>query len=353
MTGAPTAGQGATGRKRILILDPMAGRDLSIETEEADGHAIDIIITEPGDVIPDAAWAGCDALLNCRSRHVLTPAILAKMSRCRLIVQGGVGFNHIDIAAAAELGIPVCNTPDYGTTEVADHAVALLLALTRGVPHYDADLRQPATRWVPQRLAPVRRLRGLRVGIVGLGRIGLATARRLRGFDTEVGFHDPYLSPGIETALAFRRFASLRDLVANSDVVSLHCPLTDETTRMLGAPEFAALPPGAIVVNTARGGLIDLDALAAALRSGHVAGAGLDVLPVEPIDRTHPLLVEWASDAEWLRGRMIVTPHVAFHAPESVADMRRLSVRTIAQYFREGTLRTPVNAALLRATRGW
>lgn len=340
-------------RARILILDPMAGRDLTIETEEADGHEIDSILTQPGETIPDAAWPSCDALLNCRSRHVLTPGILARMTRCRLIVQGGVGFNHIDIAAAAELGIPVCHTPDYGTTEVADHAVALLLALSRGITHYDTDLRHAATRWVPQPLPPVRRLRGLRAGIIGLGRIGLATAQRLRGFDLRIGFFDPYLPPGIENALGFRRFASLAALMAESDLVSLHCPLTAETERMVGAAELAALPEGAVLVNTARGGLVDLDALAGALRSGRLAGAGLDVLPVEPIDRDHPLIAEWMRGVAWLRGRLIVTPHVAFHAPESVADMRRLSVRTIAQYFRDGTLRAPVNAHLLRERRPW
>jgi phosphoglycerate dehydrogenase-like enzyme len=331
----------------------MAGRDLTIETEEADGHVIQAVFTEPGDRIPDWVLPGCDALLNCRSRHALTADILARMTRCRLIVQGGVGFNHIDIAVAAELGIPVCNTPDYGTTEVADHAIALLLALSRGIPHYDADLRLPSTRWVPQRLQPVRRLRGLRAGVVGLGRIGLATAQRMRGFDLRIGFFDPYLAPGIEHALGFRRFGSLGELMAGSDVVSLHCPLTPATQGMVGADAMAALPDGAVLINTARGGLIDLDALDVALRSGRLAGAGLDVLPAEPIERDHPLVLEWMRGAEWLRGRLLVTPHVAFHAPESVADMRRLSMRTIAQYFRDGTLRAPVNEPLPRPRRPW
>jgi lactate dehydrogenase-like 2-hydroxyacid dehydrogenase len=340
----------------ILIMDPMAwdpvtGADLTIEHAEADGHAIVAMQTHQDETYPDEVYAGCDALLNCRGRHRLPAATLAKLTRCRIIVQAGVGFNHIDLTAAAELGIPVCNTPDYGTAEVADHAVALLLGLLRGVPFYDQALRQADTPWAPQPLPPVRRVTDLRVGIVGLGRIGLATALRLRGFGMRVAFHDPHQPPGFERAVGFERHDRLAGLLERSDVVSLHCPLSPATANLIGAAELACLPSGAVLVNTARGGLVDLDALATALRDGSLAGAALDVLPQEPIDRSHPLLSDWAAGAAWLRGRLIVTPHVAFHSPQSVSDMRRLSMRAVAGYLRDGTLRSCVNAALLKVPR--
>jgi phosphoglycerate dehydrogenase-like enzyme len=338
---------------RILIIDPMAGADLAIETEEAAGHGLTSLVSRPGETFPAETYADCDALLNCRGRHALPASTLAKLTQCRVIVQAGVGFNHIDIEAAGALGIPVCNTPDYGTAEVADHALALMLGLLRGVPFYDAALRHDGTPWAPQPLPTVRRITALRAGIVGLGRIGLAAALRMRSFGLQVAFHDPNLPPGFERAVGFERHDDVASLLTRSDVLSLHCPLSPATTGLIGAAELALLPRGAILVNTARGGLIDLDALHGALREGRLAGAALDVLPREPIERAHPLLADWAAGAAWLRGRLIVTPHVAFHAPESVDDMRRLSMRALAGYLRDGTLRSCVNAGHLAAPRPW
>lgn len=336
---------------RILVVDPMVGEDLTIERDGAEGCEIVPVFSRPDAPIPDAVYGDCDALLNYRARHALPAATLAKLTRCRVVVQGGVGFNHVDLEAAAALGIPVCNTPDYGTMEVADHAVGLLLALVRGIPFYDAALRRPETPWTPSPLPTVRRLAGLRVGLVGLGRIGLATALRLRGHEVRLGFHDPLQPPGLERAVGIERYESLADLLERSDVLSLHLPLSPETAGLVGAAELARLPPGALLINTARGGLVDLDALADALRGGHLAGAALDVLPREPADRAHPLLAAWAAGEEWLRGRLVVTPHVAFHSPAGVDDMRRLATLAVARYLRDGTLRSCVNAGSLRHVR--
>ncbi len=275
---------------RILIIDPQFAEDPAIEREVA-GPDVTFEIVRPGDdEVPEEALRRADAVLNCRSRHRLPAHLIAMMDRVRVIAQAGVGFNHIDIAAAAERGIPVCNTPDYGTREVADHAIALMLSLMRGVTAYDARLRVRDDAWstLSLPLPPVRRLAGLTLGIVGMGRIGMATAQRARAFGLEIAFHDPYQPPGLELALGFKRTATLDALLAQSDIVSLHCPLTSETSGLIDDRSLAALKEGAVLINTSRGGVTDLDAVERALRSGRLCAAALDVLPKEPLDRGIP-----------------------------------------------------------------
>ncbi len=336
---------------RILIIDPQFQDDPDIERAAA-GPEVEFEIVRPGhDDTPAEALARADAVINCRSRHLLPQRLVAHMARAKVVVQAGVGFNHIDIDACARRGIPVCNTPDYGTAEVADHAIALMLALTRGVAAYDARLRVRDDAWstfaLP--LPPVRRLAGLTFGVVGLGRIGHAAALRARAFGMRVAFHDPHLPTGWEKGFAFERFQTLAELLAASDVVSLHCPLSPETAGLIGPAQVAAMRHGAVLVNTARGGLVDLDAVEAGLRSGALCAAALDVLPKEPLDRSHPLLTAWSQGAPWLEGRLVLTPHAAFYTPESLADMRRLSMEAAVGYLRSGRLRGCVNADLLRA----
>jgi phosphoglycerate dehydrogenase-like enzyme len=280
-------------------------------------------------------------------------AVLKRAPRCRLLVRAGVGFDSVDLAAAGSLGIPVCNVPDYGTTDVADHAVALVLALRRALPFLSDRLRaDPVGNWdfaaTPQ---TQQRLRGQTVGIVGLGRIGLAAARRAAAFDMPVGFYDPYLPVGEELATGYRRFATLEELLAWADVVSVHTPLTDETRGMFGAAAFAAMKPGAVLVNTARGPIVDIDALHEALRSGGLGGAGLDVLPEEPPDPAHPLIAAFAAGEDWLRGRLYLTPHAAFACPQSLHDLRRLTGVTVREYVDHGRLRACVNEGLLTTRR--
>jgi lactate dehydrogenase-like 2-hydroxyacid dehydrogenase len=330
---------------RILIIDPQFADDPDIERGVA-GPDVTFEIVRPGDQdVPEEALRRADAVLNCRSRHRLPARLIAQMDHAQVIAQAGVGFNHIDIEAAAARGIPVCNTPDYGTREVADHAIALMLSLVRGVAAYDARLRRRDDAWstLQLQLPPVRRLAGLVFGIVGMGRIGTAAALRARAFGLEVAFHDPHLPPGQELALGFRRYDTLEALLSASDIVSLHCPLTPETTNLIDDRSLAALKPGAILINTARGGVVDLDAVERSLRSGRLCAAALDVLPREPLDRTHPLLAAWSRGEDWLEGRLILTPHAAFYTPESLADMRRLSMLAIVGFLGEGRLRACVN----------
>lgn len=337
--------------RRVLILDPQFADQPDIERAVL-GPGPEIAIWRPDGAAPldPAVLAGAEVVINCRSRHRIPAEFVARMDRARLVVQAGVGFNHIDLEACARRGIAVCNTPDYGTMEVADHALALMLTLMRGTAAYNARLLARESAWATSELAlpPVRRLRGLVLGIVGLGRIGLAVALRARGFGLDIAFHDPGLPPGAELSVGFRRHRTLEALLAEADIVSLHCPMSAETERLIGPRSLAAMKPGAVLINTARGGIVDLDAVEAALRSGQLGAAGLDVLPKEPPDRAHRLIAAWARNEAWLEGRLVITPHAAFYTPESLADMRRLSAQAAADYLRDGSLRACVNLDALR-----
>ncbi len=279
--------------------------------------------------LSDADCRAADGLMLFR--HWLTEADLARFPKLRAAVRMGVGYDRIDRAACARRGVLVCNVPDYGTTEVADHAVALAVALGRGLIHHHERQRGAAPGWSVIRDPAIRRFSSQGFGILGLGRIGTAVALRAKALGFKVAFFDPKLPNGAELALGLGRAGSLPALLAQSNVLSVHVPLTRDTAGMLGAAEFAALPAGAVVVNTARGPVMDYHALLAALRSGHVAAAGLDVMPVEPPgEAPHPLLQAYRGREPELEGRLIVTPHSAYWSPEAERDIRIKSAETMA-----------------------
>jgi C-terminal binding protein len=243
----------------------------------------------------------------------------------------GVGYDRIDRAAAAARGILVCNVPDYGTMEIADHAIALTLALRRGIVlHHETQRHDKPAAWVPITTPLIRRLSEQVFGIVGLGRIGTAVALRAKAFGFSVVFYDPYRPNGTELALGIERARTLEELLGRADVLSVHAPLTPETRGMIGAAELALLPEAAVLVNTARGPIVDIDAVEAALRGGRLAGAGLDVIPVEPpVEAVPNLLRAYRAREKWLEGRLVITPHSAYHSPEAWADIRKKSAETM------------------------
>jgi len=303
-----------------------------------DDAVLDYARVESPDAIAEERWRAAEAIMLFRFR--LDAARIALLDRCRIVVRYGVGVDRVDRIALAARGIPLCNTPDYGTTEVADHAVALLLALRRGIAAYDGRLRDDLRgAWTYEAVTGLRRMGGQRAAVIGLGRIGTAVSLRLKAFGVRVTAYDPYLPQGAELALGIGRAETLEAALGGADLLTLHAPLTRRTKGMIDAAALARLAPGAVVVNTARGAIIDLDALAGALRSGHVHAAGLDVLPEEPPDPAHTLIAAWQAGAAWLAHRLIVTPHAAFHSPEAQADMRRKAAETAALYLREGRLR--------------
>ena len=299
--------------------------------------------------VTDEQWRNCDALASSpdipRQYH-------GKLAKCRVFVTPRVGYDNIDLAAWGELGIPVCNVPDYGTMEVADHAIALMLTLMKGIEFHTAELRaDPRGNWRPALSPYGRRLSVCTFGVLGIGRIGTATALRAKAFGMRVLFFDPYVPNGTELALGLTRVDSAKALLAESDVVSVHTPLTDETRKLVNADLLGAAKPGLILVNTARGEVIDLDALHDAMKTNRVLAAGLDVLPMEPPDPEHPLIRAFTAQAPWLDHRLVLTPHSAFFTPESVHDMRFKGGEIAVRYLRDGRLENCVNAVYLERRR--
>ncbi len=279
--------------------------------------------------LSDTDCASADGLMILRQR--VSAADLARFTRLRCVVRMGVGYDSIDRRACADRQIMVCNVPDYGTTEVADHAIALTLALRRGLLlHHEWQRRHPPAPWRAVFDPLIRRSSVQTFGIVGLGRIGTAVALRAKALGFRVVFFDPYRPNGADLAIGVERAASLQDLLRQTDTLSLHAPLTPETRDMIGGAELALLPQGAVVVNTARGAILDIDALAACLKSGHLAGVGLDVVPVEPLADPVPELIRaYRAREPWVEGRLIVTPHSAFHTPQAWDDIRSKGAETM------------------------
>jgi len=256
---------------------------------------------------------------------------LKRFPKLRAICRMGVGYDNIDRSAAAERQIMVLNVPDYGTTEVADHAVALALSLRRGLLlHHERQRANPPAVWRYMDDPLVRRSGVQTFGIVGMGRIATAVALRAKAFGFRVVFYDPYLPNGVELGLGVERATTLEALLSQTDTLSVHTPLTRETRGMLGLTELSLLPKGAVVVNTARGAIIDIDALATLLKSGHLAGVGLDVVPVEPpIQPVPELMRAYRAREDWTLGRLIITPHSAFYTPQAWDDIRSKSAETM------------------------
>lgn len=337
--------------RRLLLVNYLHADD-GFERKVAAEHGAHLDIFRPVGGKPSEVPAGiaaeAEGLISYSAvqKIALPPEAFPKV---RCVLRSGVGYDTIDGAAWGARGIPVFNVPDYGTSEVADHAIALMLALVRGTAAYhDAMRRDPVKNWTYTVAPTVRRLRTSTFGVVGLGRIGLAAARRAQGFGMDVVFHDPYQPSGFELATGLRRARTLEDLLKVADVVSVHTPLSPETTGLLGAKAFAVAKPGLVVVNTARGPIVDLDALHDALKSGKVAAAGLDVLPKEPADANHPLIRAFLDREEWLEGHFTLSPHAAFYSPDANDDLRRKTIETVLDHIETGSLSNCVNLHQLR-----
>jgi len=325
--GSPVARQETPMTVTVLYPEDRQVPDLALE-QEVFGPEVRLIRAAKPSFADPADCAGADGLMIMR--WGVTAADLDRFPRLRCIVRMGVGYDKLDRKALAERDILVCNVPDYGT-EVADHAMALALTLRRGILlHHELQRRDPPAPWRSFHHPMIRRLGVQTFGILGLGRIGTAVALRAKAFNFRVLFYDPYRPNGVELALGIDRAASLEEVLRQTDTLSIHTPLTPETRGLLGHAELGLLRPGAVVINYARGPILDLDALLAHLKSGHIAAAGLDVLPVEPpVEPVPELLRLYRAREPWLEGRLIVTPHAAWLTPESETDTRRKSAETM------------------------
>lgn len=247
---------------------------------------------------------------------------IERLEKCKLIVRCGVGYDNVDRVAARERGITVANVPDYGTEEVADSAIAMLLTMMRGVSYMNTRLQGRQGEWIYEQVRPLHRLRGLKLGLVGLGRIGTATALRAKALGFDVLFHDPYVVDGTDKALGVTRCESLEEMLPRVQALSIHCPRTPETQHLVNARTLALLPKGSFLVNTARGGCVDAGAVLAAIESEQLRGAALDVLEVEPPPESDPLIAAWRTPGTLAHDRVIINPHAAFYSEQGLDDMR-------------------------------
>ena len=252
----------------------------------------------------------------------LTRKTIERLKHCRLIVRCGVGFDNVDRAAARDKGIPVANVPDYGTEEVADSAIGMLLTLTRGIHYTNSRLQRKEGPWIYEQVRPLHRLRDRVFGIIGLGRIGTATALRAKALGMRVVFYDPYVPDGRDKSLGVTRCETLEDLLAQSDAVSLHCPRTDETQHIINPKTLGQMKPGSFLINTARGGCVDAAAVVDAISENQLRGAALDVLEVEPPLDDDPVMRAWRDPSHPAFDRLIINPHSAFYSEEGLDDMR-------------------------------
>jgi D-3-phosphoglycerate dehydrogenase len=262
----------------------------------------------------------------------ITAEIIEELNNCKVIGRFGVGTDNIDLAAAAKANIVVTYAPVYCLDEVSDHSMAMLLALIRKIPY--ANKLVQGGRWEMRAVTPIGRIRGRTLGLVGLGNISRAMVPKARAFGIDVIALDPYADDEVFAGLDVKR-VDLGELLSTSDYITLHAPLTAETHNMFDADAFRQMKTSALLVNTARGPLIDVDALADALEAGEIAGAALDVLPVEP-----------PPDNSRLLGRddVIFTPHSGFYSEDALLDLQTTVATDVATVLSGGTPKYPISA---------
>jgi len=338
-------------QRPLVILSHFTHKEPDLEREVVGERAqlyVQPVAAALENPVPSEVRRSADAILHFAANRAIDGAP-EDYPKVRAVLRSGVGFDNIDIGGWGARGVPVFNVPDYGTSEVADHAIALMLALVRGTATYHEKLRaDPVINWHHSVAPKVMRLRGKVFGVVGLGRIGLAAATRARAFGMAIAFYDPLQPSGYEIAVDAIRCASLEELMAMSDVASVHAPASEETRGLVGRAALAAAKPGLVLINTARGAVVDLDALHDAMRENRVAAVGLDVLPREPADPDHPLIAAWTRRESWLDGRLTLSPHAAFYSPTSIRDMRVKGMETILRALATRDLTNCVNREFLK-----
>jgi C-terminal binding protein len=325
-----------TSRYRVVATDALA--EVRPERMILDDIA-DITLLQTSDEA-DVAKRGSEAdVLLVYHTIKLTERCISALPKCRGIVRCGVGYDNIDCAAAGSRGIVVCNVPDYGTEEVADHALMMMIAIARRFLIVDKAIRDGI--WDPQIAFGTPRLRGRTLGVIGCGRIGSALVLRAKVVGMRVVIYDPYKPDGLEKSLGVERCHRLEDLLKQAEFVSIHCPLTTETHHILNAKTLALLPRGAYVVNTARGPCVDATGLLESLAAGHVAYAALDVFEAEPLNderlRQHP--------------RIALTSHTAYYSVEGYQEMRSKGAEEARRILLGEKVRNPVNLAVLTKPR--
>jgi len=327
---------------RVVITDFVADGlepERRILTGTAEVHALNALSED--DLVGQVEES--DAIMMYHSMP-LTRRTIGRLKHCKLIVRCGVGVDNVDHTFAGTRGIAVANIPDYGTEDVADSAIGMMLAMTRGIHPLNSMLRAGEGAWSYTQVAPLRRLRGQTIGIVGLGRIGIASALRAKVLGMDVVFFDPFKPDGYDKSIGIRRAETLKDLLGQCYVLTLHCPLTEQTRHMINARTLAWMPGGSFLINTSRGQVVDLDSILPAIESGRLAGAAIDVLPQEPPAPDDPLLKAWKNPAHPAHHRLILNPHAAFYSEEGLMDMRVKGAEACRRVLLGEPVRNQVNA---------
>ena len=331
-----------TGTVAKVVITDFINDDLGIEKEVLGELAQVSYLDAASESDLQGKVETADALMMYHNISISRDTI-ARLSNCKLIVRCGVGFDNVDYAYARSLGIPVCNVPDYGTEEVADSAIGMMLALTRGIHQFNHRLQRQRSPWMYTIAKPLYRLRGRVFGIVGLGRIGIATAVRAKALGMDVRFYDPFIADGYDKAVGLTRVETLAELLSVSHVLSVHCPLNSSSNLMINADTIAQMSRGSYLINTARGGVVDVTAIPEAIASGQLAGAGIDVLVDEPPAADNVLLKAWNDPDHPAHERLIINPHAAFYCEEGLADMRRKGAESVKRALMGQLLRNVIN----------
>lgn len=319
---------------RILIADKLEAPGLDLL--RAAGIELDEREKLSGSALQEALQAADGVIIRSGTR--LTAELLENPGRLKVIVRAGVGVDNIDVAAATRRGIVVMNTPGGNTVSTAEHTIAMLMALSRHLPAADASLKQG--KWERNKFVGTQ-LAGKTLGVIGLGRVGREVARRASGLDMKVIGFDPFLAPDRASQLGIESVSGLAQLLPACDFLTVHTPLTDETRDLIGAPQLAQMRRGARVLNCARGGIINENALAEALRSGQIAGAAFDVFLQEPPPADHPLT---------RLPNVIATPHLGASTVEAQVSVSREAAQLIIDFLQRGIVQFAVNMAAIDRT---
>lgn len=333
---------------RFAILDNFCNAD--IEKQILGNHELICYEARNENELPDEI----EKLDGCLVWHYvhISEHTLKRLKNCKAIVRIGVGYDSVDIQTAGKLGIAVCNVPDYGTNDVADHCFALLLASCRSLPAYNKALHENIHQnWKPEIGGEIHRLTNATIGIIGLGRIGHAVAIRAKAFGMRVYYYDPYLPDGYDKSYQMERVDSLEELFATCNYITIHTPLTSETKGMVGKSLFCRAQKPFTLINTARGGIVVLDDVYEALTDGKMRFFAADVLEIEPPSDNHKLIKALQEKEEIICDKVILTPHAAFYAQESQEEMRKKAAQILADLAIGKPLKNCVNKEYLTDAR--
>jgi D-3-phosphoglycerate dehydrogenase len=318
---------------RVLISDKLESPGLDLLKQA--GLEVDNRPGLTGTELQEALRAADGVIVRSGTR--ITPELLENPGKLRAVVRAGVGVDNIDVAAATRKGIVVMNTPGGNTVSTAEHTITMMMTLSRHIPAADASTKQG--KWERNKFVGTQ-LAGKTLGVIGLGRIGREVARRAAGLDMKVIGYDPFLSPERAAQLGIESVAGLEQLLPRCDYLTVHTPLTEETRDLVGAPQLALMKRGARVLNCARGGIINEGALVEALRSGHIAGAALDVFVQEP-PGDHPLLT---------MPNVVTTPHLGASTVEAQTSVALEAAQLLTDFLTRGVVQFAVNMAAVDRT---